>query len=237
MRFSRPALLALIPLATAKDLYDYITEFYGLTSTDTAAFTLWRHGYGSAYKTFIVSYYNTFGPEAGYASAEIASIESSLVGGVSAAEATQDYNYYLSAFDALASIGENLTDDYLTGSDYLTASDDYYYGDYSTLAGFATQSESMTTAFATRTALAGSHATSSASAVKTGSSITTGPELSSDVDSSLKPAKASNSAASRLHSSSSESSSAPGSSSSAMGGHQAPMIIGAALAGISVLLL
>ncbi|KAM9929482.1 hypothetical protein OXX59_001155 [Metschnikowia pulcherrima] len=247
MRFTLTAIIALAPLVAAKDVYEWIDEFSNITSTDSSAFSSWRQGYESAYKTWVASYFDEYG-SLGYASAEIASIESSVFANADA-EATQDYSYFYDAFNAIDTgydLATETGDAYFTldYSDFVTASDGYYfdsdyYDDLSLPSGFATQTGNSTVVFATPTASSGSNVTSGASASKTGSSsiAKSSSESSQKSENVSSAASTSSGSSGSSGSSSAGSSSAAGSSSSAMGGHQAPMLIGAALAGISVILL
>ncbi|KAM9919016.1 hypothetical protein OXX59_008246, partial [Metschnikowia pulcherrima] len=99
MRFTLAAIIALAPLVAAKDVYERIDEFSNISSTDSAAFSSWRQGYESAYKTWVASYLDEYGSQSGYSSTGIAGVKRDVLANADAV-ATEGYGYFYNAFIA-----------------------------------------------------------------------------------------------------------------------------------------
>lgn len=256
MLFSRSVLFALVAAVSAEDIYQLQSDFATIASTDTVAFSRWVNSYGDAMKTYISTKLAPYmeDPElasqiAGYesrlyelADRETTYLYSDFYNAWLKTTTNDDYNTYTYpsyTFDDLdSSIQETDAWDY---SDSYGSETDMYGAladSFITAADFASRTESVSeTAPSSSGHVSGYfHGSSGVSPSRSSGSNWIS---SSFVASSAAASSASSVVASSASSASSTSSrsSSTGSSSAGMGGHQAPMIVGAALAGISVLLL
>ncbi|KAM9930100.1 hypothetical protein OXX80_009481 [Metschnikowia pulcherrima] len=210
MRFTRFACFSIAALASAGEFESLINDFTTISSTDSAAFTQWINSYEDAYKTWAEYYLNSYASDD--SPAQIASMDSSIAA-FADREKTQQYSDFYNIWLA------SKTDD---GGHYETVNNN----------------ESQSTGD-----FLGSSQVESTDAHPTASEDTLSSVQNSQ-NSSSQSTKLANSGSGEASQSMSSHSGNPaanstsiGTKSSGMGSHQAPMIVGAALAGISILLL
>lgn len=239
MIFAPLALFSVSALVAANEVDDLINDFTKIAPSDTAAFTLWRSAYENSFKSYIASSLNSVVAQ-GVSTADIASLKSSIFS-VADSEMTENYEYFSNQYYTTQPSDDYdfTTDAYATGDNYETAfetGDDYETAfqtgdDYET----ALQTDQFTL-FTTNTATYldyDEQASTRSNNAQMGAD-TLNPLLRSTLTKDVHYlAAASNNSHLSSHSSASHSSTIH----TGLGEHQTPMIVGAILAGISVLLL
>lgn len=231
MRFTQAAILALATIVSADNVNSLVDQFSTIQSTDTAAFTLWRGKFDDAYKSYVVSFYNQHGSEIGYGPSAVSSIESSLLSDIDK-DSTQGYSFFYSQF-----YGSDNIIDYATGTEaewIETASwETEAYETGETLAFYITDSAELnsylnaTDPYAFYTLVIaernGTHHANHSGPI-TSAYASQSPQTASPASLLSAPLASSTYTVATV-------------SSFGMGARQAPMIVGAALAGLSVLFL
>ncbi|GEQ70975.1 hypothetical protein JCM33374_g4656 [Metschnikowia sp. JCM 33374] len=233
MRFSQTALLAVSSLAYAKDFYQWAEGFTSISSTDSAAFTSWRNGYEDSYKSWVKSYIDHHASKDGYDSSQVASLESSLFS-FADAERTKDYSYFYSEFNDVQTFYPTDNETYWTVTDDYS---DYFTGTETGWESWETGTEDIweTGAYDNYT-FPVSFSTIPYTANYTAWNVSAHHHRHHSNHTEKNASVPISASASYSQGSSSSGSSNLSSSYAGMGASQAPFIVGAALAGISILL-